>query len=354
MSNKSRLVHFDLMRIIACFFVIVIHIGICGQSKSWSSNSYNTIISNFYGIISRWAVPCFVMLSGAMFLNQNREVPLKKLYGKYILRLAVSYVFWSVVYALYNMLYETNGTFLGMAKYFINNFLSGETHMWYVLMTIGLYIITPILRIIIEKAPKQIIKYWLIIMFIFASIIPFIVDLNIPLVSGTISYLNKYMELYFVMGYILYYVIGHYLINVGLSNKTKRIIYIGSMVSFLYCMFILVFLRLFTDITMGALSYLYPNIIFIGMAVLLFFNDKISKIHFSKTVERIIIRYSGLSYGVFLIHVLIIKLLYHIGINLSITNVAISIPLVSFIVFIVSSVIIFVISKIPFVNKYII
>ncbi len=353
-KHSERLIHFDLMRIIACYFVIIIHIGICGQTESWAPNSYNALVSSFYGIISRWAVPCFVLLSGAMFLNQNREIPIKKLYGKYILRLGISYVFWSVVYALYNMIYATDGSIGEMLHYFLNNCFSGELHMWYVLMTIGLYIITPVLKVVVDKAQNSIIKYWLAIMFIFACAIPFISDLNIPYLSGVIAYLNKYMELYFVMGYVIYFVIGHYLINKTISEKRKKLIYALGLISVFYCIIVLIVLRIFTNITLGALSYSYPQILFIGMAAVLFFKEKVSKIHFSQKTKQWIVKGSGLSYGIFLIHVLVIKVLYHAGINLSIANVAISIPIVSLIAFFISAIVIFIISKIPFINKFII
>ena len=77
-NNTNRLIHFDLMRIIACFLVVLIHVGIFDQLKDVPNQSIDTVFGNLYGIISRWAVPCFFMLSGLMFLDKNKEIPLKK------------------------------------------------------------------------------------------------------------------------------------------------------------------------------------------------------------------------------------------------------------------------------------
>jgi surface polysaccharide O-acyltransferase-like enzyme len=55
-------------------------------------------IYNICNSASRWGVPVFVMMSGALFLP--REIPTKTLYKKYILRMTIAYVVWSAFYAV--------------------------------------------------------------------------------------------------------------------------------------------------------------------------------------------------------------------------------------------------------------
>ena len=350
---NNRLINYDLMRVIACFCVIMIHVGIYNQNIYWKSDSLNSLVMNFYGIISRWAVPCFVMLSGMMFLNKNREISIKKLYGKYILRLLISYVFWSSVYAAYNSIYEVNGGIKEYIKYFINNCFSGELHMWYIPMTIGLYIAMPIIKYVLNNASAEIIKYWIIVMFVFASVIPFVGELNIPYISGIISYFYSYMEIHFLCGYTLFFVLGYLFSTVGLSDKYKNYIYILGACGFIYSIFVLIILRIISSIEIGALTYLYPNIIFMSAAVFMFFKDKVSKVRFSDIQSNIISKLSGLSYGIYLVHVLVLKVLYHLGVDLSLCNIIISIPLITIITFVISTCVIFIVSKVPIVNKYI-
>lgn len=350
--HQNREIHFDLLRIIACFCVIVIHVPVYSQRELWAPNSYENLVINFYGILSRWAVPCFVMLSGMLFLDRNKQIPLKKLYGKYILRLAVSYVFWSCCYALFNMNFETDGTISEKIKYFINNCFSGEIHMWYVLMIIGMYMAIPIIKAALYNASEKTMKYWLVLMFIFASVIPFVIDLGIPYLSGTINYLNKYMEFYFVLGYTFYFIVGYYLSTQKLTPNTKRIIYSLGCLGFLYSLFVLILLRIISNSELGALNYLFPNIIFMGIAVFIFFQEKISTIQFSQRTQTFIMNLSKLTYGVFLIHVLILKALFLLGVNLSFCNVALSVPLISLMTFVVSLIIIAIISRIPLIGKY--
>ncbi|MEE3427347.1 MAG: acyltransferase family protein [Ruminococcus sp.] len=353
LKNNKRLIHFDLMRIIACFFVIVIHVGIFDQGKNISNQSVEAVFANFYGIISRWAVPCFFMLSGLMFLDKNKEIPLKKLYGKYILRLAVAYLVWSCIYALYNSFYDAGATLYEKFKYFLSYCISGEIHTWYVLVTIGLYMALPVIRIIINKADLKTVKYWIITMFVFASVIPFVIDWGIPFISGYVAYINQYMEAFFFIGYTLYFVLGYYILQCDLSSKQRKMIYILAALGFVYCVVIRIILVSVFNISIGALSYLYPNIIFMSLGVFLFFNDYVSRIKFSEKSQKIITGISGLTFGIYLIHVLMLKVFYRIGINLSICPTPISMLLVSLLVFAACMIIILIIKRIPILKNYI-
>ena len=44
---------------------------------------------------------------------------------------------------------------------------------WYLYMLMGLYLLTPILRILVAHADRKIMKYFVILWFLGASIIPF-------------------------------------------------------------------------------------------------------------------------------------------------------------------------------------
>ena len=96
---KDRTVYFDYLRVFAAFAVIIIHTA----AQNWYSvdvNSFEWQVLNFYDAIVRWGVPVFVMISGSLFLG--KEIPLKKIYAKYILRMAISFIVWSVVYTVFS------------------------------------------------------------------------------------------------------------------------------------------------------------------------------------------------------------------------------------------------------------
>ena len=75
--TKNRIYYLDILRVIACLCVILIHsssqyvVKEVGSLNFWTGN----IIDGF----SRVAVPIFVMISGALLLNKNYNYTEKKL-----------------------------------------------------------------------------------------------------------------------------------------------------------------------------------------------------------------------------------------------------------------------------------
>ena len=101
--NKRRIIWIELLRICACIGVIGIHVA----SQHFHDMPVNTsvwAVSNFYHGINRYAVACFVMISGGLYLDRKRTWNLKKLWTHSILPIAVAYIFWQVFYAFYRSL----------------------------------------------------------------------------------------------------------------------------------------------------------------------------------------------------------------------------------------------------------
>lgn len=126
---------FDFLRVVMTFAVIITHIN----AQDWGSarNTYR-IVFNVYHALGWIAVPVFCMISGALFLS--RDIPIKKLYSKYIFRIFTAFMFWSSVYALRFYLKEGNS-----AKAF-ELFISGNYHLWFLFMIAGLYMIVPFIE----------------------------------------------------------------------------------------------------------------------------------------------------------------------------------------------------------------
>lgn len=95
-----------------------------------------------------------------------------------------------------------------------------------------------------------------------------------------------------------------------------------------------------------------PNIVFMSMGVFLFFTDVVSKHKFSNKFKRVITSLSGLTYGIYLIHVLILKVLHNMGVSLSFCAKSVSILIVSLITFIFAAIIVYLMKKVPLVGKY--
>jgi surface polysaccharide O-acyltransferase-like enzyme len=85
------------IRIYSSFGVILIHVSAQNWYKTFRGQ-YEWEIFNFYNSIVRWSIPEFFMISGALFLNKSSFI--KKIFKKNVMKIGISYIFWSLVYCI--------------------------------------------------------------------------------------------------------------------------------------------------------------------------------------------------------------------------------------------------------------
>lgn len=350
---KKRYIEYDILRILACFCVIMIHSAVFEQNLLFENNSLKYQATNIWGTLSRWAVPVFVMLSGMMILQRIGNESLHNLFLKRVLRMLVVYIVWSGVYSFYNV-FILGKVYAGTKiKTFIDGCFSGEIHMWYLLVCAGLYLIAPILKILIENLSPKLTIYWITAMFVFSSLIPFLVKLNIKFVSVIINSFYEYADLQFLGGWTLYFVLGYYIQQHKFSKKEKIIVYILGIISLIFTMYGTVWISWKDGEAMGILPYEYPNIVMLGVSMLVFAKEEVGRISIQGKKEKVITSISKLTFGIYLSHVLILKILYFAGVNIQICHPLVSIPLVSLVTFIVGVIVTVCIRKIPIIGCYI-
>ena len=84
-TDQNRAYYLDVLRIIATLAVIMLHVS----AQNWDTvdvHSFAWHVFNFFDSLVRWAVPVFIMISGAVFLDNDRPLSIQKLYRKNILR----------------------------------------------------------------------------------------------------------------------------------------------------------------------------------------------------------------------------------------------------------------------------
>ena len=154
-KENNYIEYFDYIRIISSFGVIIIHVSAQNMIRSFPGPNWE--VFNFYSSIVRWSVPEFFMISGVLFLNKSSSI--KKLFKKNIMKIGISYIFWSLVYCI-------KDKFIKDIKLndLILNFIDGHYHLWFLFSIIVLYMMVPFLLLIIKN--KVILNYFLILSFI--------------------------------------------------------------------------------------------------------------------------------------------------------------------------------------------
>lgn len=342
-SNNTRVIQYDVMRVVAALAVVWLHtsaqrFAICYPSVEWEAR-------NIYDSLVRWAVPIFVMISGALYLDPHRRIDIKHLYAKSITRIVLIFIFWSIVYC---------SVYVGVGKLNLTGMVAkiaqGPFHFWFLKMLIGLYIIVPILRVVVIK--KKLELYFICLSLVTSFLIPTLFHLLGYLNDAVRDSVERYYDVFGIkiaIGYVSYFVLGHYLANYNVTKVVKKVFYILGILSVLS----VIILTHFASIYVGTpYTAFYSNFniltLFEAIAIFILIRDIqiIPKYHAS------LISISKLSLGIYILHPLVMEILFHFGnIDSASLNPVYFIPLYAFMVFIISYCISLILTKIPIIKK---
>jgi len=340
----ERVIYFDYLRILATIAVMVIHIA-AEKILEPSVYSYDFNMLNVWDSLARWSVPMFAMLSGALFLNNSIPVTLKSIFKQNILRIITAFCFWSAFYAVdYAITYDAWDI-----KSMILMFCQGHYHMWFLFMIVGLYLIVPIIRKITES--QFLTKYFVILSLVFTFIIPSILRIP-PFTLAQAGY--GYLQFNLTRGYVCYFVMGYWLHNTEFSKKIRGLIYFLGICGFAAT----ILLTAYESRKTGAFyanyyDYFTLNVMLEAVGLFVFAKYELSRIRLGDRLKKIIVKLSLLSFGAYLVHAFMIGKLNLLGLNSLSYNPAISVPLITVIVFAASMLVSLIISFIPVLKKYI-
>lgn len=356
MQSKERVIYADLLRIIAIFGVIMIHTTANVMLSTLPVGNGVWNIANALTSIVRFSVPLFFMVSGVFFLDPKRDMPIKKIFCKNILRLVSALVFWAVLYELYYVIeaWIKSGEFSwpmlgnGIMKILTGN---GHFHLYFIYIMIGLYIVSPVLRVITKHATRRQIEYYLLLFVLFSSVLPFIFKIA-PLADFGQNITR--LQMYFAVGFVGYFLAGYYFNTYEISKKVTYVIYALGILSWLTSG-IGTWWRSTSKGAVDVMLYegLSPFIMFCSVAVFLAFKN-LNLSGLSPKVTYAISRVAKTSFGIYLMHDFFNMLLASFGIWLKNYNLFVVVPLYSLAVFLVCMVISAGILKIPGVNKYLV
>ena len=350
--KQNRNLSYDLLRIIAMVGVILIHAN-SYFLYSGDPNTANFAIHNIYTSIFRFAPLAFMMISGAFLLEPSKELDTRKIYAKYIFRTFLALAIFNTIYLIYNYYYLDGLTGIGWMKMAVTSLVSGGVagiQFWYLYAAIWLYMITPLLRIITKNATKKDIEYLLAIGFVFTVFLPTITSYWKFEILAFDEWTSQ-MHVSFSIGYMLYYLMGYY-INHYWSDKFKKYnkyIYMIGFVSLVFTIFIGIFLsRRHGEVFLArGFENFSINIFFFTISLFLFFkNLKLNKI--GEKSKKIIKYLSSRSFGIYLIHFILIKILVPILPNI---NSLLLVPLFTLVITMISLVITELLGLIPFFRK---
>jgi surface polysaccharide O-acyltransferase-like enzyme len=152
-STLTRRADLDVMRVLACLAVVALH------ASGRTIYAYDTVDAVSWGVAdlidsaTRWCVPVFVMISGALLLNRPIGRPRDFLWRK-AQRIIPLILFWSFAYFAWRRFYHRDPIDMAViAKDLF--FATPYYHLYFLSLIGGLYAVTPALRRLMERIPEH-------------------------------------------------------------------------------------------------------------------------------------------------------------------------------------------------------
>ncbi len=342
----------DIIRVVAIFLVVFLHATSFPYKIPGDITS--TVVSNWwtvdiYGGIGPIGLPLFVMLSGALLLDSSKvDEPLGAFFKKRFARIGLPMIFWTLFYFGYD--YFIWGDALTTNFVLQGAFGGSYFHLWFLYLLVGLYLVTPVLRVIVSHIEWSKFKYLIVLWFIGT--------VSIPLIStfGAFAY-NPVMFLF--TGWVGYFILGSFLKDVKVKHSWLLVAAVVFGVSFsIVGTYLTTFLygEAYSGFFHESLSF---NIIIASVAMFLLLSTipkgRIQNGH--KTLNRLINWISQNTLPIYLFHIIVLESLEYgfLGLEISIKtlNPVLAIPLLALLTFTITSAIIYPLKKIPYIKNFI-
>lgn len=258
------------------------------------------------------------------------------------MRLILPFLFWSAIYLIIHY-FEYSPVTPSKFQWFYYQLQTGVGyHMWYMYMILGILLFVPVINGWLKNCTEKEILYVL-------GIWVFVMLMKQPKFNDV----RIYVDWQYFSGYIGYLVLGYYLSVKAFKTKNILKIAVALFIGGVAITAVGVYKQTVLDgkLNEGFYQNLSVNVLMASIGVFLFVKNITfsTRPNFVSKIKNGINRYS---YGIFLVHVLVLEYLNKYGINAYYIKPMIGVPLTCFLCLVISFVLVYLVSKLPF-GKYI-
>ncbi len=326
-ENTQRLYWVDVLRLVAMLMVMAAHcVDIYNATPQ--DDPMNSFWGAFIGSLMRPSVPLFAMMTGLLLLPVKESAA--EFYKRRIPRVLIPMVLWSAVYYLIPWLTGV----MGLDKSVITTLFPFEfspsqdagdamrnialipftfngytTHMWYLYMLIGLYLLMPFFSAWVEKRDSTMTNTYLLL-WLCSLTLPYLKQLIAPNLFGECAW-NEFGTFYYFAGFAGYLLLGHILARRH-HMPLRRIIAMGVM------LYISGYIITYTGYASMAVQYSYeeapellelfwqfcsPNVVLMALGIFLV----VQRINItSPRLQSLLAATTRCSFGTYLMHYIFI------------------------------------------------
>lgn len=189
MPSSNRIDYLDLLRVAAAVAVIIIHV--IGPYRALFGEIPNSewVTAIVFNNISRWAVPVFILITGALLLSDTRPWDTKNYIKRRVGKVLIPFLAWSIFYAFLTGV-STSGWNSEAAMETLQALPSHQTyyHLGFFYYFLPLYLVIPFLRPLVQRIPLwavgTLVAAWLVLTLLYLMFVKGIWNHQLILYSG--------------------------------------------------------------------------------------------------------------------------------------------------------------------------
>lgn len=339
-KKKDRILYYDVLNILSCIAVIALHhnglVHAFEDTLAWRESL--VVECGLY-----WAVPVFLMISGANLLNYREKYSTAVYFKKRVLKTVIPWIVWSVIVLIWKVHTGQMQLQSRSLKHIIGLILNYkvENVYWFFGALFACYLAILVFAVVVKE--RKILWYTVVLNFGFLSVLKalkvwlnFSWGLDVPVVGSL----------------IIYVLLGYLFATEEFSKNGRRIIYILGLVGvtfrFVYT-YILSVQNQKTDTSIK--GYVLFHAVFLSVAVFEWGKNVRWEKRLPDWLKRALPAISSCSFGIYLIHRMV---MYYEQSGLGISTKS-HIWRIGFIpiTYLVSLGIVFILKKIPKIGKII-
>lgn len=292
---KNYNISADFLRILAAFYVIYSHSTDRFVLYTTLKGSLAWHVIYYINTLSRVAVPLFIILSGYLLLNNEKIKSLKTFYQRRFSRVFFPFIIWLIIYYGWTVFWDQT---ILTPQFIWKTLWHGDIwHLYFLIIILELYLITPILKSYSKTKKQQTILFLSLLALSIISSLLVIYQINLRRLSLTMF-----------IPYIGIYYAGSYL----------RDFKITKLLTFVFFALYLV-LALITNLvangnmTTSFIVFNYsPTLLSMTLFLFLAGKDfhKILHLNFSERFKKIVSFIGRTTFGIYLLHFLVLDLVW--------------------------------------------
>lgn len=292
MGKNNRITYIDVTNCIAIFFVLVMHSAQLAHFGSPHDSFYK--VSVVLQLLCVPAVYMFFMNSGATLLDYRARQNTKDFFFHRLKRVFVPFVFWSVLFYLYDIKHAAFPGPIAHPNPSVRDFAIAFSHkdinniFWFFYAILALYLVTPIFSLLVNDH-KDLMLLVVVIFFVFNDGIYYLdqlFDIHLATKYITQPLLSSSYIGYFILGYLIKV---HYIPE----KLMKFLFYFGFILQ--AC----VIVNLILDWEITLLNNIGPFFYAISFYLLII---KISNRLQNNRIKKCFASLSGASLGIYILH----------------------------------------------------